>query len=115
MINRGGEKVLPLEIDDALAAHPAVEEAVAFGIPHPTLGEDVAAAVVLRPGISVGESELRQFVSSRLAHFKVPRRILFPETIPRALPASRCVACSPANMRPELRHWRHRSIRWNSA
>lgn len=83
MINRGGEKVLPLEVDGALAAHPAVEEAVTFGVPHPTLGEDVAAAVVLRPGHSVHEFELRQFVSSRLASFKVPRRIVFPETIPR--------------------------------
>ena len=83
MINRGGEKILPLEVDITLAAHPSVAEAVTFGIPHPTLGEDVAAAVVLRPGRSVGESELRQFASGRLAPFKVPRRILFLETIPR--------------------------------
>jgi acyl-CoA synthetase (AMP-forming)/AMP-acid ligase II/thioesterase domain-containing protein/acyl carrier protein len=83
MINRGGEKVLPLEVDAALGAHPAVEEAVAFSIPHPTLGEDVAAAVVVRAGHSVRESELRQFVSGRLAPFKIPRRIVFPETIPK--------------------------------
>ena len=50
MINRGGEKVAPDEVDAAIAAHPAVLEAVAFAVPHPTLGEDVACAVVLRKG-----------------------------------------------------------------
>src|SRR6185295_9461776 len=56
MINRGGEKIAPLEIDEVLLAHPAVAEAVAFGMPHPTWGEEVAAAVVLRD--AVAESEL---------------------------------------------------------
>ncbi len=84
MINRGGEKILPGEIDDALAAHAAVAEAAAFGVPHPTLGEDVAAAVVLRAGAAVTASDLRAFARARLAAYKVPRRILFVDAIPKS-------------------------------
>lgn len=83
IINRGGEKISPREIDEALLAHPDVKQAVAFAIPHPTLGEDVAAAVVLRAGAKVSALELRQFVASSLASFKVPRRIVFLEEIPK--------------------------------
>jgi acyl-CoA synthetase (AMP-forming)/AMP-acid ligase II/thioesterase domain-containing protein len=83
MINRGGEKVLPAEIDEVLSAHPLVSEAVAFGIAHPTLGEDVAAAVVLVPGASLAEPQLRRFAARRLADFKVPRRIIFLDAIPK--------------------------------
>jgi len=83
IINRGGEKVLPSEIDEALLAHPAVSDAVAFGVPHPSLGEDVAAAVVLSSGASIDETDLRRFVAQRLADFKVPRRIIFLDTIPK--------------------------------
>lgn len=81
IINRGGEKVLPAEVDEALSAHPMVTEAVAFGVPHPTLGEDIAAAVVLRG--SVTESELRHFAAGRLASYKVPRRIISVDAIPK--------------------------------
>lgn len=81
IINRGGEKVLPAEVDEALCAHPMVAEAVAFGVPHPTLGEDVAAAVVLRGTVS--DSELRHFVAERVASYKVPRRIVFVDSIPK--------------------------------
>jgi acyl-CoA synthetase (AMP-forming)/AMP-acid ligase II/thioesterase domain-containing protein len=83
IINRGGEKVLPAEIDEVLAAHPSVSEAVAFGVAHATLGEDVAAAVVLVPGARRAEKELRRFASQRLAGFKVPRRIIFVDAIPK--------------------------------
>ncbi len=83
IINRGGEKVLPREIDEVLATHPAVSEAMAFGVAHPTLGEDVAAAVVLTPGASVSEPELRQYAAHRLAAFKVPRKIIFLDAIPK--------------------------------
>ena len=83
VVNRGGEKIMPQEIDVALAAHPAVLEAAGFGVPHPTLGEDIAAAVVLRAGIPVTEHELREFVAGRVAAFKVPRRIVFVEQIPK--------------------------------
>jgi acyl-CoA synthetase (AMP-forming)/AMP-acid ligase II len=83
MINRGGEKITPLEIETALLDHPAVAQAVAFAMPHPLLGEEIAAAIVLREELAAGEQELREFVSARLAQFKVPRKIVFLETIPK--------------------------------
>lgn len=82
IINRGGEKISPREVDEVLMDHPALQQVVTFGVPHPTLGEDVAAAAVLRTGASATEAELRAFASKRLADFKVPRKILFLETIP---------------------------------
>jgi acyl-coenzyme A synthetase/AMP-(fatty) acid ligase len=63
--------------------HPAVRQVVTFGMPHPKLGEEVAAAVVLRQGIEAGEPELRDFVRKRLANFKVPRKILIVAEIPK--------------------------------
>ena len=83
MISRGGEKILPPEVEKVLLTHPAVEDACAFGVRHPTLGEDVAAAVVLRADAKVTELELRQFCAISLAAFKVPRHIVFLEAIPR--------------------------------
>lgn len=83
MINRGGEKISPREIDEVLLEHPAVGQAVAFAVPHPTLGEDVAAAIVLADGQPVSENELRRFVFNRLAAFKVPSRILTIASIPK--------------------------------
>ncbi len=84
MINRGGEKIAPADVDAALVTHPAVAEAAAFGVTHPRLGEDVAAAVVLRPGASATESELRAWAAARLAAFKVPRRIAIVDAIPKS-------------------------------
>jgi acyl-CoA synthetase (AMP-forming)/AMP-acid ligase II len=83
MINRGGEKIAPREVDEALLAHPAVAQAIAFALPHPKLGEEVAAAVVLRDGQTADEKELREFVSRRLADFKVPKRVLLLTEIPK--------------------------------
>ncbi len=83
LINRGGEKVNVREVDDALLCHAAIRDAAAFPIAHKTLGEDVAAAVVLRPGAAATPTELRAFVSSRLAAFKVPRTIIFLDALPR--------------------------------
>ncbi len=82
-INRGGEKVSPLEIDVVLLDHPAVAQACTFGVPHDKLGEEVGAVVVLRPGHSVTEAELRDFAGSKLAAFKVPRHVLIREDIPK--------------------------------
>ena len=82
LINRGGEKISPLEIDTIIMDHPAVAQVVTFGVPHDKLGEDIAAAVVLREGTSCNERELRAFVGKRVADFKVPRRIVFLEEIP---------------------------------
>jgi oxalate---CoA ligase len=83
IINRGGEKISPREVDEALMDHPAVLQAVAFAVPHPMLGEDVGAAVVLREGLSATEQELGAFLSERLAAFKTPRKILFLAEIPK--------------------------------
>ena len=81
MINRGGEKIAPREIDEVLLQHPAVAEAVAFGSPHPTWGEEVAAAVVLKEPVS--EKELLAFARERLADYKVPKKLYIVEEIPR--------------------------------
>src|SRR5262245_48653552 len=83
MINRGGEKVWPREVDDILMEHPAVSQALTFALPHPTLGESVAAAVVLSENSSVTERDLQEFAERRLAEFKVPERIVFLDSIPR--------------------------------
>jgi acyl-CoA synthetase (AMP-forming)/AMP-acid ligase II/thioesterase domain-containing protein len=83
MINRGGRKIAPQDVESALAAHPAVVEAAACAIPHATLGEDVAVAVVLRPGSLATESQLHRFAAAHLAPFKVPRRIVLVDSIPR--------------------------------
>jgi oxalate---CoA ligase len=81
LINRGGEKISPREIDEVLLRHPAVAEAVAFGAEHPTLGEEVAAAVVLQGDAS--EQDLLAHCREHLAAFKVPRRLHIVEAIPR--------------------------------
>ena len=82
IINRGGEKIAPQEVDDVLMEHPAVARAVSFAVPHATLGEDIAAAVVLRPHASATSGDLRQFALGRLADFKVPRQVLIVDTLP---------------------------------
>jgi acyl-CoA synthetase (AMP-forming)/AMP-acid ligase II len=83
MINRGGENIAPREVDEALLEHPAVAEAVTFAVPHATLGEDVAAAVVLRPNADATAKNIRQFAAGRLADFKVPRQVLIVEQLPK--------------------------------
>ncbi len=83
IINRGGEKISPREVDDVLMDHPAVQQVVTFAIPHPKLGEEVAAAVVLREGQQATEHDIREFASAHLADFKVPRKVLFLEEIPK--------------------------------
>ena len=83
IINRGGEKVSPLEVDECLMDHPAVAQVVTFAIPHSKLGEEVAAAVVLREGMTLDEHALRDFATTKLAQFKVPRKIVFLAEIPK--------------------------------
>jgi acyl-CoA synthetase (AMP-forming)/AMP-acid ligase II len=82
IINRGGEKIAPQEVDEVLLEHPAVAEAVTFAIPHPTLGEDVAAAIVLWPRAVATQKDIRQFVTGRVADFKVPRQVLIVGALP---------------------------------
>ncbi len=83
IINRGGEKVSPREIDEVLLQHPAVAQAVAFGMPHDRLGEEVAAAVVLNEGATADERELREFCAKSLADFKMPKTIVILTDIPK--------------------------------
>ena len=82
IINRGGEKISPREVDEVIMTHPAVHQCVTFAMPHEMLGEEVAAAVVLRQGAEATDQELRRFAAERLADFKVPRKILFLSEIP---------------------------------
>ena len=83
IINRGGEKISPREVDEVLMDHPAVAQVVTFAMPHQKLGEDVAAAIVLREGKAASERELRDFCATRLADFKVPRKLVFLAEIPK--------------------------------
>jgi acyl-CoA synthetase (AMP-forming)/AMP-acid ligase II len=83
IINRGGEKISPREVDEVLLEHHAVAQAVTFAVPHDKLGEDVAAAVVLHEGESVAERELRAFARAHLADFKVPATVVFVPEIPK--------------------------------
>ncbi|MGE3075577.1 MAG: AMP-binding protein [Dehalococcoidia bacterium] len=83
LINRGGEKIAPREVEEALLAHPSVAQAVAFSVPHQMLGEDVAAACVVAADCAQPSvAELRAFVAQQLASFKVPRKIVFVDHIP---------------------------------
>ncbi|MGR3660139.1 MAG: acyl--CoA ligase [Paracoccaceae bacterium] len=83
IINRGGEKISPLEVDDVLMDHPAILQVVTFALPHPKLGEEVAAAVVLRDGMVATDGEIRSFATERMAAFKVPAKIVILEEIPK--------------------------------
>ena len=82
IINRGGEKISPREVDEIMMGHPAVHQCVTFGMPHAMLGEEVAAAVVLKQGILASDAELREFAKVKLADFKVPKKILILTEIP---------------------------------
>jgi oxalate---CoA ligase len=84
LINRGGEKISPHEVDAALLAHPAVHEAVAIAVPHDVYGEEVEAVVSLKPGASLDAGELMAFAGERLAKFKVPKAIRFVPEVPRS-------------------------------
>ena len=83
IINRGGEKVSPKEVDEILMDYPAIAQVVTFGIPHEKLGEEVGAVVVLREGTTATEDQIRDFAKTRLVEFKVPRTIIFLDEIPK--------------------------------
>lgn len=83
IINRGGEKISPLEVDAVLLGHPEIAQVVCFGVPHAKLGEDIAAAVVLKEGSGLDEKAIRAFAAERLADFKVPRSVVILEEIPK--------------------------------
>ncbi len=83
IINRGGEKISPVEVDEVLMDHPAVLQVVTFAVPHEKLGEEVGAAVVLREGMTATDQEIRAFAATKLADFKVPRKIVILAEIPK--------------------------------
>jgi len=83
IINRGGEKISPLELDSILLDHPEIKQVVTFAVPHPKLGEEVAAAVVLSEGSKLGEKDIRGFAKEKMADFKVPRQIVILDEIPK--------------------------------
>jgi acyl-CoA synthetase (AMP-forming)/AMP-acid ligase II len=83
IINRGGEKIAPREVDEVLLDHPAVVQAITFAVPHPTLGEDVAAAVILQEDTLVKERQLREFAFAHLADYKVPSQVIVVDEIPK--------------------------------
>ena len=84
IVNRGGEKIMPGEVDDVLGLHPAVAECASFSVPHPSLGEDIAAAIVLKKGHNISPSDVRNFAFERLADFKVPQSIVVVDKLPRS-------------------------------
>jgi len=84
IINRGGEKISPKEVDDVLMEHPAVLQVVTFAMPDKKLGEEIVAAVVLREGVDATDKDIRKFASGRLANFKVPRKIVFLDELPKS-------------------------------
>jgi len=83
IINRGGEKISPSEVDDVLFTHPAIAEAATFPVPHNSLGEEVAVAVILKKGVTLTEEELISYLGSNLAYFKVPRIVFFLDNLPK--------------------------------
>jgi acyl-CoA synthetase (AMP-forming)/AMP-acid ligase II len=101
VINTGGEKVFPEEVEEVLKTHPAVADAVAVAIPDERFGQVVAAAVELRPGASATEAELVEHVRTRLAAFKAPKRVHFVETVGRS-PAGKV---DYARVRAETTEW----------
>ena len=83
LINRGGEKVSPRQIDEVLLDHPSIAQALAFSVPHAQLGEEIGVAVVLREGAALSAIQVREFAGARLAAFKVPRVVKFVKDIPK--------------------------------
>jgi long-chain acyl-CoA synthetase len=83
LIIRGGYNIYPREIEEVLYEHPAVAEAAVIGLPHPALGEEVGAAVVLKPGASITAGELRDYVKARVAAYKYPRHVWIADALPK--------------------------------
>ena len=83
IINRGGEKISPLEVDNVLMEHPAIQQVVTFAVADKLLGEEVGAAIVLADGAALNEAELKSYANQHLAKFKIPRHIRFVDEIPK--------------------------------
>ena len=83
IINKGGEKISPLEIDNVLMDHPSIEQAVCFGYEDKMLGEDIATAIIVKEGMNCTEEDLKDYANEKLAKFKVPKKIFFVNEIPK--------------------------------
>ena len=83
IINRGGEKISPLEVDNVLMEHPDIQQVVTFAVADRMLGEDIGAAVVLRDGAEMDASDLRAYAEAHLAKFKIPKHVRFLDEIPK--------------------------------
>ena len=83
IINRGGEKISPLEVDAVMLGHPEIAQVVCFAVPHEKLGEEIAAAVVLTEGSSLDERAIRDYTAQHVADFKVPRSVVILDEIPK--------------------------------
>ncbi|KAK9147543.1 hypothetical protein Scep_006300 [Stephania cephalantha] len=83
LVNRGGEKISPIEVDAVLLSHPDVAQAVAFGVPDDKYGEEINCAVIPREGSNIGEAEVLQFLKKNLASFKVPKKVFITDDLPR--------------------------------
>jgi fatty-acyl-CoA synthase len=85
MVIRGGEKIFPREIEDFMYANPKVDQVEVFGVPDQKYGEEVAAWIRLRPGMTADENEMRDFCKGKLAHFKIPKYIKFVQSFPMTI------------------------------
>jgi acyl-CoA synthetase (AMP-forming)/AMP-acid ligase II len=83
LINRGGEKISPYEVEKALLLHPSIQDAAAYSVPHPRLGENVSAAVVLKPGTTATIQDIKKFLSNHLSAFKIPQNVHIVEDLPK--------------------------------
>ena len=83
MIIRGGYNIYPREIEEVFYEHPSVREVAVIGVPHAMLGEEVAAAVILKPGAHVTAEELRDYVKEQVAAYKYPRHVWFADELPK--------------------------------
>jgi feruloyl-CoA synthase len=83
IIITGGENVYPKEVEDALTQHPSIADAAIFGVPHESWGETVAAEVVMKGSETLTPEDIRQYLESRLARYKIPRLVYFSEQLPR--------------------------------
>ncbi|KAH0543835.1 hypothetical protein FGG08_001874 [Glutinoglossum americanum] len=95
LINKGGEKISPIELDNIVAQHPAVGEVVSFAMADEMYGQEVGIAIVLRQGKPLGEGELREWMAERVAKFKLPKKIYFTDSMPKTATASRLVMPAP--------------------
>ncbi|KAK7380311.1 hypothetical protein VNO78_32819 [Psophocarpus tetragonolobus] len=83
LINRGGEKISPIEVDAVLLSHPDIAQAVAFGVPDPKYGEEIHCAVISREGSDVDEAEVLRYCKKNLASFKVPKKVFITDSLPK--------------------------------